>query len=87
MFHDGCTAGPLSEWLTGMIGFCCSMHDLALDHSYDLWTFIEGNIAFGQCVAQTAGIALALLVAALVSGPIGWLLYQFGPKRPKDARE
>jgi hypothetical protein len=80
MFHDGCTAGPLSDWLNGVIGLCCDAHDLALDHSFNLWTFIEGNIAFGQCVAQVSG-PLAFVVLAAVSGPVGLALYWFGPKR------
>jgi hypothetical protein len=84
MFHDGCTAGPLSEWLNGTIRLCCDAHDTALDHSTDIWTFIQANIAFGECIAQHAGIALALVLAGIVSGPIGWLLYQFGPKRKAD---
>lgn len=86
MFHDGCTAGPLSEWLTAQVGLCCDAHDLALDHSYDLWTFIEANVAFGQCVAQMAGWGMAAIMLAAVSGPIGWLLYQFGPKRKADGK-
>lgn len=80
MFHDGCTAGPLSDWLNGWIGACCDAHDLALDHSLDLWTFIEANIAFGQCVAQISG-PLAVVALITVASPIGWLLYRFGPKR------
>jgi hypothetical protein len=81
MFHDGCTAGPLSDWLNGTIRVCCDAHDLALDHTVDLWTFISGNAAFGWCVAQTGGPVLALLCLAAVSSPIGWLYYRFGPKR------
>ena len=50
IFHDGCTAGPLSGWLDGMIGACCALHDSALDHGYDLASFIVGNWQFAGCI-------------------------------------
>lgn len=82
MFHDQCTAGPLSQWLDGLIGACCDAHDLALDHSFDLATFIAGNWDFAQCVWAVQPV-LAPIVLAVVAGPIGYALYIFGPKRPK----
>lgn len=80
MFHDGCTAGPLSNWLNGMIGLCCDAHDLALDHSTDVWTFVRANIDFAACVSHVSG-SLAVVVLIAVSGPVGWALYRFGPKQ------
>ncbi len=80
MYHDSCTAGPLSDWLNGWIGACCDAHDLALDHSYDVWTFIRANIDLAGCAAQVSSV-LAVIVFVAVSGPIGWLLYRLGPKR------
>lgn len=82
MFHDGCTAGPLSEWLNGMIRVCCDAHDLALDAYYDLPTFMAGNAEFFGCVAAVHPW-LAPIVFAVVAGPIGLLLYWFGPKAKK----
>lgn len=80
MFHDGCTAGPLSEWLNGMIGHCCMAHDTALDSSYDWQVFWEANVALMDCAAKASPF-LALLIFCVVSGPFGILLYRFGPKR------
>lgn len=80
MFHDGCTAGPFSNWLNGMIGHCCMAHDAALDASTDWGSFWAANKSFMDCVAQTSGL-LALVAFLFVSGPIGWLLYRYGPKR------
>lgn len=82
IFHDGCTAGPLSHWLDGLIGACCNLHDAALDHSYDLGTFIAGNWAFYQCVAAAHPV-LAPIVFIVVAGPVGLGLYWFGPKQRK----
>jgi len=79
MFHDGCTAGPLSAWLDGMIGACCDLHDRALDHSYDLAHFIAGNAEFVGCIAVSHPV-LAQVLGLAVGGPIGLLLYWFGPK-------
>jgi len=79
IFHDGCTAGPLSDWLNGLIAGCCDAHDLALDHSTDLGTFIDGNLKLFGCVWQTSP-ALAVGVLAAVASPVGWVLYKFGPK-------
>ena len=83
MFHDQCTAGPLSGWLDGMIGACCDLHDYALDHSFDLPTFVSGNWAFARCV-WAINPALAVVVFAVVAGPVGLALYWFGPKRKAD---
>lgn len=83
MFHDGCTAGPLSGWLDGMIGACCDLHDSALDHSFDLGTFLSGNWAFVRCVWAISP-ALAVVVFLAVSGPVGLALYFFGPKQKKE---
>lgn len=80
MFHDGCTAGPLSGWLNGMIGACCDLHDSALDHSFDLSTFIAGNWQFAGCVWAVHPV-LAPIVFLAVAGPVGLALYLFGPKR------
>ncbi len=80
MFHDGCTAGPLSGWLNGMIATCCDLHDRALDHSVDLATFAAGNWAFAQCVWAGHPV-LAPIVFVAVAGPVGLALYWFGPKR------
>lgn len=80
IFHDGCTAGPLSGWLNGLVGACCDAHDAALDHSFDLATFLRGNWEFVRCVwAVSPVLAVALFI--VVSGPVGLLLYRFGPKR------
>lgn len=84
MFHDGCTAGPLSGWLDGMIGACCDLHDSALDHSFDLGTFIAGNWQFASCVWAVHPI-LAPVVFLVVAGPVGLALYLFGPKQKKTA--
>lgn len=83
MFHDGCTAGPLSGWLNGMIGICCDAHDLALDHSTDLSTFVTGNWDFVVCV-WAIHPWLAPIVGLAVAGPVGLALYLRGPKRPTD---
>ena len=80
IFHDGCTAGPLSAWLNSMIGACCDLHDAALDHSTDLGTFIAGNWSFASCV-WSVHWWLAPAVFAVVAGPVGLLFYRFGPKR------
>lgn len=79
ILHDGCTAGPMSDWLNGMVGQCCMAHDLALDHGFDLMRFWQANTEFGACVAQTSP-ALAFVAFLAVSSPIGLLLYRFGPK-------
>jgi len=79
IFHDGCTAGPLSDWLNGLIAGCCDAHDLALDHSTDWQTFVDANWQLYQCVAHVSP-ALAAGVFVAVAGPIGWVLYKFGPK-------
>lgn len=84
MFHDGCTAGPLSDLLSGLIGACCVAHDIALDRSYDLGTFIVGNWDFFVCAWQAQPL-VAVPVLLAVSGPIGLGLYLFGPKRPADS--
>lgn len=81
MFHDGCTAGPLSGWLSAKIGDCCAAHDIALDHGFELATFWAANVDFARCVSLTSPV-LALVAFAVVSSPIGLLLYRFGPKRP-----
>jgi hypothetical protein len=83
MFHDGCTAGPLSGWLDGMIGACCDLHDAALDHSFDLGTFIAGNWDLYRCVAAMHPI-LAPIVLLAVAGPVGLALYWFWPKRKPE---
>lgn len=80
IFHDGCTAGPLSGWLNGLIAGCCDAHDLALDHSTDWQTFVDANWQLLQCVAHVSPV-LAAGVFAAVAGPVGWALYKFGPKR------
>lgn len=80
IFHDGCTAGPFSVWLDSLIGVCCSLHDTALDHSYDLATFVAGNWQFGVCVWGLHPV-LAPIVFLAVAGPVGLVLYLFGPKR------
>lgn len=79
-FHDGCTAGPLSSWLDGMIGACCELHDSALDHGYDLASFVAGNWSFAQCVWGVHPW-LAPIVFVAVAGPVGLAFYLFGPKR------
>lgn len=83
IFHDGCTAGPLSTWLNGMIASCCDLHDAALDHSFDLGTFVSGNWQFATCVWARHPV-LAPIVFLAVAGPVGLALYLFGPKRPKE---
>lgn len=80
MFHDGCTAGPLSEWLNGMISQCCMAHDYALDSGFDFGAFWRANVAMAECAAQVNPL-LALCVFLAVSSPVGVLLYRFGPKR------
>lgn len=80
IFHDGCTAGPLSGWLDGMVGLCCELHDAALNHSFDLATFAAGNWDFATCVWGVQPW-LAPLVFLAVAGPVGVALYWFGPKR------
>lgn len=80
IFHDGCTAGPLSGWLNGLVGACCDAHDAALDHGYDLGGFVQGNWAFARCV-WAINPALAVVLFAVVAGPVGLALYLFGPKR------
>lgn len=78
---DGCTAGPLSGWLNGLIGACCDAHDHALDHSTDLATFVAGNWDFAACVW---GVNPALaIVAGVVVSTLGVPLYLFSRKRPK----
>lgn len=79
MYHDGCTAGPLSDWLDGLIGACCDAHDLALDHSTDLGTFLMGNWDLLACAWQVQPW-LAVVVFLAVSGPVGLALYRCGPK-------
>ena len=85
VFHDGCTAGPLSYWLNGMISRCCDLHDLALDHSSDLGTFVRGNWDFALCTWQVHPW-LAPIVLVAVSGPVGLWLYLKGPKRSGDGQ-
>jgi hypothetical protein len=80
MLADGCTAGPLSDWLNGLIGVCCDLHDAALDHSFDLGTFVQGNVDFARCVWAVNPL-LAFVLFLAVSGPVGAALYWFGPKR------
>lgn len=63
-----------------MIGACCDLHDAALDHSFDLGTFVAGNWQFAGCVAADHPVLAPVLFAA-VAGPIGLALYWFGPKR------
>ena len=82
-FNDGCTAGPLSEILNQIIGVCCFNHDQALDHSFDIGTFVAGNVDFFWCAAQ-ANPLLAIVVTVAVSSPVGLYLYWFGPKRKDD---
>lgn len=77
---DGCTAWLLSGWLNGLIGACCDAHDLALDHSTDLATFVRGNIAFFECVRIDHPV-LAFAALVFVAGPVGVWLYLFGRKR------
>ncbi len=80
MFHDGCTAGPLRDWLNGMIGQCCMAHDYALDSGFDLGAFWQANVALADCAAQASPL-LALCVFLAVCSPVGVVLYRFGPKR------
>ena len=52
------------------------------DHSFDLGTFVAGNLDFARCVwAVNPVLAVALFLA--VSGPVGLWFYWFGPKRAK----
>lgn len=82
IMNDGCTAGFLSEWLTANIGACCDAHDTGLNHSVDLVTFAVENWAFAQCVGLK-NVFLAFVCYIVVSSPVGWLLYKFGPKVEK----
>jgi len=77
---DGCTGGPISGWLDGMIRACCDAHDRALDHTTDLATFIAANNDFFWCVWHVKPW-LAGAAFAAVAGPVGLALYWFGPKR------
>lgn len=83
MAADRCTAGPLSDWLNGLIGVCCDLHDQALDHTLDLGTFVQGNLDFAHCVAAVNPL-LAAIVFLAVSGPVGAALYWLGPKRKPE---
>lgn len=80
MLDDGCTAGPFSAWLNETVGQCCAAHDAALDRGFDLGVFWAANVDFARCVSLTSPV-LALVAFAVVSSPIGLLLYRFGPKR------
>lgn len=81
VFHDGCTAGPLSSFLNALIGACCDAHDTALDHSFDLATFARANWEFARCVWAFNPV-LAVVVFLVVTGPLGLLMYYYGPKAP-----
>jgi hypothetical protein len=83
MIQDHCTAGPLSNWLNGLIGMCCDAHDLALDHTTDIGTFVMGNWDFFVCAWQLHPW-LAPVVFLAVSGPVGLWLYFFGQKRKDE---
>jgi hypothetical protein len=77
---DGCTAGPLSNLLNQSIKLCCDLHDKALDHTFDLGTFISANWDFFNCVYSNHPW-LAPLVFVVVAGPAGLFYYYFGAKR------
>jgi len=80
IFHDGCTAGPLSDWLNSFVRSCCDAHDDALDHSFDLPTFVHANWDFAVCTWHAMPWFAPVLFIA-VSGPVGLVLYWFGPKQ------
>jgi hypothetical protein len=79
VFHDGCTAGPLSDWMNSLVRSCCDLHDSGLDHTFDLGTFVHQNWAFAQCVWVVSPV-LSVVVFLVVAGPAGLLMYYFGPK-------
>lgn len=81
MYYDGCTAGPLSDWLNRTVETCCDAHDSALDHTFDLNTFIQGNWDLLACVTAHGHPILALAMFIAVSGPVGLYLYFFGKKK------
>lgn len=84
MLNDGCTAWILSDWLNSTpIRMCCDVHDRTLDHTYDLGTFFWANVDWIGCVASTNSL-VAVVGGAFIAGPVGWLLYQFGPKRKNN---
>jgi hypothetical protein len=48
-------------------------------------TFTTGNLDFARCVWAINPV-LALVVFAVVAGPVGLALYLFGPKAKESAK-
>jgi hypothetical protein len=76
---NGCSAGPLSDFLNSIFRACCDRHDYELSQSYDLADFIAGNIRFARCTVEVNKFWGAIASAAVWT-PIGLLMFYCSDK-------
>lgn len=77
---DGCTAGPLSDWLNGIIEGCCDVHDVAYSKVISIADKVIADMALGLCAAQHGHPWAALLVVAGVTVG-GWFFINWWRKK------
>jgi len=77
---NGCTGGPLSNWLNSMFETCCDRHDYDLSWTHNIGDFVAGNLAFARCTIEVSPFWGAL-VSLAVATPVGLWMFLTGPKR------
>ena len=72
---DGCTAGPLSDYLNSLAYECCRAHDLAYAHGVTVADKFAADASLWLCVVQHGHPiwATLMLVAVATAGWLWWL--------------
>lgn len=78
MITDGCTAGPLSDFLNTFAYACCQAHDEAYRNGVTIADklYADGNLWL--CVAQTGHPVWATVMLAAVA-TLGWFWWNRRP--------
>ena len=74
---DGCTAGPLSDWLNSLIYTCCVQHDEAYAKVQTVWDKLVADGGLVWC-GLTGGHAVAAIVAGVGVTIGGWFFIKWG---------
>ena len=74
---DGCTAGPLTDWLNGLIYSCCVAHDEAYSKVVSVWDKLVADGALTWCAVSNGHAVVAALVAVGVTLG-GWFFIKWG---------
>ena len=78
---NGCTGGPLSDFLNSMFQACCDRHDYDLSWTRNLADFIAGNLEFARCTFEISPV-WGGIVSIAVGTPLALWYFLTGPKRP-----